>query len=329
MFHNLFRSAVLGLALAGCAMMAAAPAGAADYPKRNLTLIVPSAPGGGCDLVARNFATHFEKYIGQTVVVSDRAGGGGSVGMSVLSHSRPDGYTLGVTVIGCVLMQPLYGSTDYTTADLKPIASITRVPSMIAVNKSCGIKNYDDFVAFAKEHPGELKISVAAAKGLPHLSVESFVRTAGIKVKVMPYKGANPAVAACLGGHTEAFVGGPSETLVHCQSGEMIPIAVFTDERLPAFPDTPTFKEKGCDVSYSVWRGIAVPKDTPDDICKILEAAVEKTMADPSYVEGLKKIGEDFSYKNTADTKAMWEKEGAMLEQLIKDLGYYMQNKQK
>ncbi len=302
---------------------------AADFPKRNLTLIVPSAAGGGCDLVARNFATHFEKYIGKTVVVSDRPGGGGTTGMSVLAHSRPDGYTLGVTVIGAILMQPQYGNADYTAADFRPLASIVRVPSMIAVNKSCGIKNYDEFVAWAKEHPGELTISVAAAKGLPHLCVESFVRAAGIKVKVMPFKGANPAVAACLGGHTMGFVGGPSETKMHCQNGDMIPIAVFTDTRLPEFPDTPTFKEKGCDVTYSVWRGIAVPKGTPDDVCKILEDAISKTMADKDYIEGLKKVGEDFSYKNEADTVAMWKKEGAMLEQLIKDLGYYMQNKQK
>ncbi|WP_294554830.1 tripartite tricarboxylate transporter substrate binding protein [uncultured Mailhella sp.] len=327
MFKGICRSALLACLVLGvsCISADAAP----KFPRRNITLIVPSGPGGGCDLVARNFATYFEKYIGKTVVVSDRDGGGGTVGTSALVHSRPDGYTMGVTVIGSVLMQPLYGSTDYTKDDMRPLASITRVPSMIAVNKSCGIKNYEEFVAWAKAHPGELKISVAAAKGLPHLSVESFVRAAGIEVKVMPYKGANPAVAACLGGHTQAFVGGPSETLIHCQSGEMIPIAVFTDERLPEFPDMPTFKEKGLDISWSVWRGLAVPKDTPDDVCRILEEAIEKTVKDEGYIAGLKKVGEDYAYKNAADTKVMWNEEGAMLEQLIKDLGYYMQNKRK
>lgn len=327
MFRQFLRQMVFVTIIIGLLGMSMNAAFAADYPKHSVNLIVPFSAGGGADLVARNFANTFEKYLGESVVVSNKDGGGGTIGASFVAHSRPDGYNVLLTVIGPVLIQPLYGGTDYARADLRPVATLTRVPTMIVVNKDAGMKSLEEFIARAKQPGRQVTVSVAAAKGLPHLALESFLRKAGINLKVMPYKGGNPAVAATLGGHVDGFCGHPSETLALCQSGDFIPIAVFAPQRIPEFPDVPTFKEKGYDVTIAVWRGLAVPKDTPDEVVAVLEKAVAKTMKDESYRDGLKKVGEPFEYLSAADTGKMWDTEGAFLEQLIKELGLYMQNK--
>ena len=316
MFRKCLRRMVLACAMAGLLGAGPGSASAADYPSRSVNLIVPFSAGGGADLVSRNLANSLEKHLGQTVVVSNKDGGGGTIGASFVAHARPDGYTVLLSVIGPILIQPLYGGTDYVRDDLRPVATLTRVPTMIVVNKGTGIHSLEEFLDRAKQPGRQLTVSVAAAKGLPHLAVESFIRKAGINLKVMPYKGANPAVAATLGGHVDAFCGHPSETLALCQSGDFVPVAVFSAERIPEFPDVPTFKEKGFDVTIAVWRGLAVPKDTPDDVVATLEKAVSATMQDPGYREGLKKVGEPFAYLNAKDTGAMWNSEGEVLEQI-------------
>lgn len=301
---------------------------AADYPDKPVTLVVPSSPGGGCDLVSRNFAHYFEKYLGQPVVVLNKEGGGGTIATSYVAKAKPNGYTLLITVIGPILMQPLYGTTDYKRDQIQPVGSLVRNATMIAVNKDSGIRNFEEFLARVKDKSQKpLTISVGAAKGLPHLAVESFARQAGANVKVMPYKGANPAAAATLGGHNDAFCGHPSETLNHVKNGDFIPIAVFSEERVPEFPDTPTFKEKGFPVTIAVWRGLAAPAGTPENILKILESAMAKTVNDPAYLEALKKIGEYPAYLGMDDTIKMWNEEGKEIEDVIKGLGWYKEPK--
>ena len=310
-------------------LLLAWPAPAAPkFPARTITIVVPFSAGGGGDLVTRNFASHFEKVIGKSVVVSNKDGGGGTIGASSVAHARPDGYTMVLAVVGPTVIQPLYGGTDYTKDDLRPVATIVNVPTLLAVNKQSGIKNLAEFVEKAKAEPGKLKITVAAAYGLPHLSVERFAKLAGIDVKVMPYKGANPAVAATLGGHAEGFLGHPSEILSHAQNGDLIPLVVFEPQRIADMPDVPTARELGYDVTLSVWRGLAVPKKTPDDVVKILEEAAAQTVVNPDYIKGLKNVGEPGVYLNAADSQKMWDEQAAMCENLLKDLGLYMQNKQ-
>lgn len=321
--------AVIGVAASLICSTILPQAFAADYPKRSVNLIVPFSAGGGCDLVARNFANTLEKYLGKPIVVSNRDGGGGTIGASYVAKARPDGYTMLLTVIGPVLIQPLYGSTDYTRADLRPLANLVRIPTMIVLNKNLGIKNFDEFMARVNDKNSKpLTISVASAKGLPHLAVAAFISKAnGANIKIMPYKGANPAVAAVLGGHVDGCCVHPSEALPHTGSGDFIPIAVFSSERIPEYPNTPTFKELGYDVCISVWRGLALPAKTPDSVVNILEAAIAKTVKDPAYIEGLKKIGENYDYLDAKATGKMWENEGPMIEKTVKDLGLYMINK--
>lgn len=319
---------VLGFVLALCTtVMLGQKAHAADFPKRNITITVPSSAGGGSDLLARTFATHFEKYIKTTVVTLNKGGGGGTIASSAVAHARPDGYNMLLTVLGGVLLQPLYGGTDYTGEDLRPICTLVSLPVVLVANKQSGITNLQQFVDAAKANVGNIKFSVADAKSLIHLSLEDFAKRAGITLKAMPQMGANPAVAACLGNHVQSFVGHPSEVITHVQNGDFIPLAVFSDERLAELPDTPTFKELGYDVRLTVWKGIAVPAKTPDAIVKILEDAAQKTADDPAYKADLLKLNENGQFQGAKASQEMWAKDSKTCETILKSLGLYMMNK--
>lgn len=300
---------------------------AADFPKRNITITVPSSAGGGSDLLARTFATHFEKYIKTTVVTLNKGGGGGTIASSAVAHARPDGYNMLLTVLGGILLQPLYGGTDYVGEDLRPICTLVSLPVVLVANKQSGINTLQNFIDTAKAKAGDLKFSVAGAKSLIHLSLEDFAKRAGFTLKAMPQMGANPAVAACLGNHVQSFVGHPSEVMPHIQNGDFIPLAVFSDARLAELPNTPTFNELGYDVRLTVWKGIAVPKKTPDAIVKILEEAAQKTAEDPAYKADLLKLNENGQFQGAKASQEIWAKDSKTCETILKSLGLYMMNK--
>lgn len=307
--------------------MSAGTAFAAQYPNRTVTIVACHAAGGITDLTARTYARYFEKYTGASTAVVNRTGGAATIGTASIVRAKPDGYTIGMAVIGPVSMQPLYGSTTYTKDDLEPLGHLVYAPCVIAVNKNTGIKTWADFIEAAKKNPGQIKTSVAAAYAVSHLASEQLAMDAGVKIKVMPYQGSNPAVTACAGGHTEAVTAHPVEILELVKSGDLVPLIVCADERLPSMPDVPTAKELGYDLSIGAWYGICGPKNMPADVLATLVDVTRKIAEDPGFKADIDKLKLDYDYREPASQKQLWDDYNTMFEALTKEMGIYMMNK--
>jgi len=301
--------------------------GTSVYPDRPVKIIVPFSAGGGSDLTSRAMAGVAEQYLGQSLVVVDKPGGSGTVGTSYVAHAKPDGYTLLLAAIGPITMQPHYGGTDYKMDDMEPIAQAATVPIVLAVNADAPYDTLQDFIDYAKEHPGEIKYGNSAAGGAPHLAMEMFADMADIDIKAMPFKGGAPAVTAAVGGHIPAVVAHPSELLPQIQAGKLKALAVAEPERIEMMPDVPTFKEQGIDLQIGVWKGVAAPKGLPEDVKAKLTDAFEKIIKDKSFVKMMSKMGETVNYLNAEDFQAKWDKYNTDMEAVIKKLGMYGKNK--
>lgn len=310
---------------AGFAMTAAA----AKFPQRPVTLVVPWGAGGGSDIIARALSKPLEAELGKPVIVTNKPGGSGTVGTSFVAHARPDGYTIGLINNTGLIHQIHYGGLDYKRTDLDPLCLFLRVPVFLLVNSESPIKNLDDYVKAAKEKNGALTLGVAAVGGGTHLPIEGFFEKAGIKVQPMPFKGGGSGVmTALVGGHIDSAVAHPSEVYGQYKAGNLRILGVLDATRLEAYPDIPTFKEQGYDVTGQVWRSFLVPKGTPQDVKDILVKALEKATKDATYLETLTKLGDMPTWMGPEEFAKYLEEDDAQLLATIKRLNLYNKNVQ-
>ncbi len=235
---------VVGSLLPGRALAADEP-----YPTRPIQVIVPFPPGGVADLVARPFATALEKQLKQPVVVVNKTGAGGAVGMQAAAVSKPDGYTLMVALSSISVMpevDALFGRpSTYKLKDFAPIALLTADPTILVIKNEAPWKTVADFVADAKKRPNEIKYSSSGVYGTMHVAMEMFAHAAGIKLRHIPTGGGGPALTSLLGGHVDCLSGGPNVSIPHIKAGTLRVLANWGDKRLAALPDVPTMKELG------------------------------------------------------------------------------------
>ena len=306
----------------------AAPA-LAKYPERPITLIVPWGAGGGSDIIGRALTKPLEKELGKPVIVTNKPGGSSTVGTSYVAHARPDGYTIGLINNTGLIHQIHYGGLDYKRTDLEPLALFLRAPVFLVVNSKSPIKNLEDYVKAAKEKEGKLTLGVAAVGGGTHLPIETFFAKAGIKTQPMPFKGGGSGVMTNLvGGHIDSAVLHPSEVYGQVKAGNVRVLGVLDETRLEVYPDVPTFKEQGYDVTGQVWRSFVAPKGISKEVKDILVNALEKATKDPVYLETLSKLGDMPTWMGPDDFAAYLEKDDTTLLQVIKDLGMFNKNVQ-
>ena len=223
------------------------------YPDKPINLIVPYTPGGSSDLLARTLEKPAYQQFGQALIINNIAGAGGMAAWNELAGSKPDGYTLGITGLA-VILQPLYGDTRYHYATaLDPIAQIASYPVVLAARADQPWQNLDDFIQYAKNHPGEIKFSHAGLGAGHHLFGEIFAKEAGINIVQVPFRGDSEALAALLGGHTQIIFTAPTSVKEHVKSGSIRILAVASEQRLtdPALTTAPTFKEQGLNLVFS------------------------------------------------------------------------------
>jgi len=317
--------AIIGLL--GCGMTSPVQA---KFPERPVTIIVPWGAGGGSDNVARALAPSLEKALGQTVLIVNKPGSGGNIGTSFVAHSRPDGYTVGLINNSGVVHQLHYGGVDYSREDLEPLCIFLRAPLMLSCNSSLPYKNLKEFIAYCKDHPGEVSLGTSTTGGSQHIPMEVFFKKAGIKVNAVPFKGGGvQSAAACVGNHVQCVGGDPSEVAGHIKAGKLIPLAVAEETRLPMYPDVPTFKEQGIDLVDSVWRSFLVPKGVPADVKATLLQAFKTALQDPTYLETVKKFGLLPDFIGPEETLKIIERDNANVLPIIKELGLYMKNVKK
>ena len=273
--------------MAAAVLLAASPlvASAQAYPNKPIRLIVPFAPGGTTDIIARVIADPLSKELGQTVIVENRGGGGGAPGAAEVARAAPDGYTIGMATVSTKAVNPAcnaklpYKSPD----DFATITNLVGVPNVVAVHPGkVAAKDMAEFVSFLKSNPGRLSYASSGTCGIGHMMGELFKASSSTFMVHIPYRGAGPALNDVLAGQVEVLFDNIPSSLPHFQTGKLRPLAVAAPNRLPQLPNVPTFAElKMPAVNDQVWYGLVAPAKTPDDIIKRLHAAALKVLAQP------------------------------------------------
>jgi tripartite-type tricarboxylate transporter receptor subunit TctC len=256
----------------------------AGYPDHPITLIVPYAPGGGNDVVARAVAEPMSKSLGQPVIIENRGGAGGSVGTRQVAKAAPDGYTLGLGGTGTLAVDPtLYPTVGYDPRkDFAPIGLIATSPLIVLVNQSVPASNVQELIALARAQPGKLNYASAGVGSGIHLGTVLFADSAGIDIAHIPYKGSGPALTDLLGGHVQIYFSSLPPAVGLVKDGKLRALGVTSLKRSPSFPDVPTVAEQGLPGFEAVLHyGIVAPAGTPRPIINKLNAALRAALSDP------------------------------------------------
>jgi tripartite-type tricarboxylate transporter receptor subunit TctC len=303
-----------------------AAAGAQDaYPSKPITMVVPFPPGGVAEIVGRPLASVMEKALRQPVVVINRPGAGGSVGMASVAKGPTDGYTIlmGLSSISIFpVSDRINGKTPaYELRDFAPIALITADPTVLVVRSDGPYKTLKDFVDAAKAQPGKINYSSSGVYGTLHVSMEIFANAAGIKLFHVPYQGGGPAVTALLGGQVEALASGPAAAIGQIKGGKMRALASWSTERLALLPEIPTFKELGYDAEFYIWTGVFAPAATPAPILSRLREAVKEAANSADFRSAMEKVSTPVSYLDAPEFQKYWDRDAARLKVALEKIG--------
>jgi tripartite-type tricarboxylate transporter receptor subunit TctC len=262
----------------------AAPSMAQDWPhKQTIKLIVPFPAGGGTDVVARIYAKYLGERLNQTVIVENRGGANGQIGLMALKQSTPDGYTIEVTSDTPMTVNPwIYKNVGYEALrDFIPVISLIRLPSMLAVHPSTPARSVAEFIALAKSKPGAINYGSAGVGNFSHLQMELFSQAAGIKLVHVPYKGTGPLAIGMLGGEVQAGFNNVSTLLQQVESGKLIALGVAEPKRMDDLPNIPAIAETLPGFAIAPWVGLIVPVGTPKEIVDKLVVTSTAVMTDP------------------------------------------------
>ncbi|HLH89332.1 MAG TPA: tripartite tricarboxylate transporter substrate binding protein [Xanthobacteraceae bacterium] len=279
---------------ASAAAFAAVPrrARAQAYPTRPVHLVVPVAPGGALDILARMIAQWVGDHMGQPFVIDNRPGAGTNIGVGVVAHASPDGYTLLLIPQSVTTNATLYTKLDFDfLRDIVPIAMISRLPLVMEINPSIPAKTVAEFIAYAKAHPGTISMASGGSGSASHVGGEFFKMQTGIDMVHVPYRGGAPALLDLIGGNVQVMFSPLPESIAAIRAGKVRALAVTTAERSQALPDLPTVAETVPGFEASTWQGIGAPKGTSAPIVAALNHEVNAALADSNIRERLAALG--------------------------------------
>jgi tripartite-type tricarboxylate transporter receptor subunit TctC len=309
------------------ALVAAGPAAADEaYPSRPITIIVPFPPGGIADLTARPLAAALERGFKQPVVVSNKAGAAGAVGMQSVAIAKPDGYTLLLGLVSISIIpevDALFGRPPaFTREQFVGIARLNADPPLLVANAAMPWKSVEELLEDARKRPGEITYASSGIYGASHVPLEMLLHAAGgLKMRHLPTTGGGPATTAVLGKHAALWASPPALAVPHVKAGKLRPLATWGASRLAAFPDVPTLRELGYDVEYSLWAGLFAPSGVPAGVVKALREATRQAVADPDFKAAMDRAQTPIAYQDADEFKAWWDHDAAMLARVIKKIG--------
>jgi len=288
------RSMIRGAAAAGGVAATAGftmsqPAlGQSSWPSKSIRFVVPFAPGGTSEIVARSVAAELTRQLGQSVFVENKPGGAGVTAMSEVARAAPDGHTVILTHVGTLAVNPymLKNQPYDVSKDFVPVTLLAKVPNIFVIHPDVPARNFREFVAYAKANPGKLNYGSAGNASAGHLAMEYLKLVTGMFITHIPYRGTGPQLVDLLAGRTEASSAGMPALAPHIRSGKLRAIAVGTQQRIPALPDVPTVAEMGFpNFETSQWYGMHVPAGTPPEIVKRLQEESYKALKSSAVTE--------------------------------------------
>jgi tripartite-type tricarboxylate transporter receptor subunit TctC len=309
------------LALTAASFAAAQPA----WPAKPITMVVPFPPGGLADIVARPVAEAMSRELGQPVLIENKGGAGGGIGMALVSKAPADGYTILMALSSLTVIPEadvvLGRAQMYALNSLRPIARFTADPTVLAVRADSPWKTAKDFLADAKRRPGAINFGSSGNYGTMHVPMEILSQNAGIKMTHVPFTGAGPAVVALLGGQIDAVSSGPATVLQHVKAGKIRVLAHWGTTRLDALPDVPSLKAAGYDAEYAQWSGLFIPAATPEPVAQRLRAAARAAAMDPKVKEVILNAGSPILYQDTPDFEKYVQADARRMSDVVKKIG--------
>ena len=304
------------------AVLLAVGAARAEYPERPVRLLEPFPPGGAVDIVTRLVAAHLAADLGRPFLVESKAGAGGIIATDAVAKAKPDGYTLLVTTPNHTINAALNPKLPYDTEkDLVPVAVIAEVPEVLASNVGAPFKTFQEFVDYARKHPGELNYASAGNGTLPHVSMELLLHKLDVKVAHIPYKGAAPAMADLLGGQVQLKMDTWATSAPHVAAGKLRALAIATRTRSAVAPDLATIAELGVpDYEGILWVGIMAPAGTPQEVIDKLAAACDRAVRAADVIERFRHDGIDPGGGTPASFGARISHEIAQWRELIQSV---------
>jgi len=306
-------------------LLAAAALAQEPYPSKPITLVVPFPPGGVADIVARPAADAMGRYLKQPVVIENKPGAGGGIGMGFVAKAKPDGYTLLLALSSISILpeadrvtgrSPLYALDQFV-----PIARLTADPTVLAVRADSPWKTLQEFIDDAKRRPGAITYGSSGNYGTMHMPMEMFAASAGIKLLHVPYTGGGPAVVGLLSGNVDALSTGPSTVIQHVNAGKVRVLASWGDKRLASLPDVPTLTERGVPTVFFQWSALFAPAGTPEPVLAKLREAARATAADSAFVSSLAAVQTPIQYLDAPELQRFWDADAKKLAEAVRRVG--------
>jgi len=313
--------------VASTALLAFAGVAAAQsiYPDKPITMIVPFPPGGVADTVARPVAEAMARELKQPIVVENRAGAGGALGIGVASRAPADGYTVLMSLSSISILpeaDKLLGRKPaYQLSQFRPIARLTADPTVLVVRADAPWKTLAEFLADAKRNPGKYNYGSSGNYGTMHVPMEMLKAEAGFRMTHIPYTGAGPAVVALLAGQVDAIASGPSTVAQQIQAGKLRALAHWGEQPLAALPDVPSLKQLGHPVRFAQWSALFVPAGTPEDVIRKLRVVAAKVAADPSVRQVIARAGSPIEYLDAPEFQAYWDADAVEMTKAVRAVG--------
>jgi tripartite-type tricarboxylate transporter receptor subunit TctC len=317
----MFRRFLVAAGLVAAAGLAAAQA----FPTKPVTIVVPFPPGGLADTVARPVAEAMSRDLGQPVVIENKGGAGGGIGMAYAAKAPADGYTILMALSSYSVLpeaDTILGRQQmYSYDSLRPLARFTADPTVLAVRADAPWKTVKDFVEDARKRPGAINFGSSGNYGTMHVPMEILKQVANVRMTHIPYTGAGPAVVALLGGQVDALATGPATVLQHVKAGKIRVLAHWGTTKLETMPDVPSLKQSGYNAEYAQWSGLFVPAGTPEPVVQRLRAAARAAANDPKVKQVILGAGSPVLYQDTPEFTKYVQSDVHRMADVVKKIG--------